>query len=262
MRPERRRDVLTGGSPVRVSAGAPGSRLPSEGEIRLCEAECQKRLKQRGANQRTATKVNAVASSHYQPKGAPEGRAAHITAKTTDSIPQPDGMLDLRGVWSGGTLGKNSAEQERPYLAALSGKDRGYKAGRLKSHGAGRESEGFVVPEKACNTTRRREGTLLWSRRRRGKREGMPVMANNPFDKARQLVDPAMGVSQVSSTRAGTGEGIDNRYDNPVKGRGAHPFGHHARHIEKIIGKPCAGKPHARFERGSLETGWRKPVPR
>jgi hypothetical protein len=87
-------------------------------------------------------------------------------------------------------------------------------------------------------------------------------MANNPFDKARQLVDPAMGVSQVSSTRAGTGEGIDNRYDNPVKGRGAHPFGHHARHIEKIIGKPCAGKPHARFERGSLETGWRKPVPR
>ena len=35
------------------------------------------------------------------------------------------------------------AEQERPYLAALSGKDRWYKAGRLKSSGAGRESEGF-----------------------------------------------------------------------------------------------------------------------
>ena len=30
----------------------------------------------------------------------------------------------------------------------------------------------------------------------------------------------------------------------------------HARHIKKIIVKPCAGKPHARFERGSMETGW------
>ena len=72
-------------------------------------------------------------------------------------------MLDLCGVWSGGTLGKSMAEQERPYLAVESDKDRGYKAGRLKSHGAGRESEGLVVPENACNTTRRREGALLWS---------------------------------------------------------------------------------------------------
>jgi hypothetical protein len=70
-------------------------------------------------------------------------------------------MLDLSGVSGGGTLGKNSAEQERPSPAALSGKDRAYKAGRLKMCGAGRESEGFVVPVKACNTTRQREGTLL-----------------------------------------------------------------------------------------------------
>jgi hypothetical protein len=53
------------------------------------------------------------------------------------------------------------AEQERPYLAAKSGKDRAYKAGRRKAGGAGRESEGFVVPMKACSKTRWREGTLL-----------------------------------------------------------------------------------------------------
>jgi hypothetical protein len=53
------------------------------------------------------------------------------------------------------------AEQERPYLAAGSGKDRAYKAGWLKSRGAGRESEGFIVPEKACSKTRWREGALL-----------------------------------------------------------------------------------------------------
>ena len=70
-------------------------------------------------------------------------------------------MLDFPGVSGGGTSGKNKAEQERPYLAAESGKDRWYNAGRLKSSGAGRESEGFVVPGKACKITRWREGTLL-----------------------------------------------------------------------------------------------------
>ena len=75
--------------------------------------------------------------------------------------PGPEWMLDLPGVAGGGTLGQNNAEQERPYLAAESGKDRAYKAGRLKAHGAGRESERSIVPGKACKTTRRREGALL-----------------------------------------------------------------------------------------------------
>jgi hypothetical protein len=61
----------------------------------------------------------------------------------------------------GGTFAKKMVEQEIPSPAALSGKDRAYKAGRWKAHGAGRESEGFVVPMKACSKTRRREGTLL-----------------------------------------------------------------------------------------------------
>ena len=70
-------------------------------------------------------------------------------------------MLDLLGVPGGGTLGKSNAEQERPYLAAKSGKDRAYKAGRLKSHGAGRESERPEVPMKARKITCWREGALL-----------------------------------------------------------------------------------------------------
>ena len=70
-------------------------------------------------------------------------------------------MLDLPGVSGGGTLGQSNAEQERPYLAALSGKDRVYKAGWLKSHGARRESERSTVPRKARKTTRWREGALL-----------------------------------------------------------------------------------------------------
>jgi hypothetical protein len=70
-------------------------------------------------------------------------------------------MLDLPGVAGGGTSRKSNAEQERPYLAAKSGKDRGYKAGRLKSRGAGRESERPEVPRKARKITRWREGALL-----------------------------------------------------------------------------------------------------
>ena len=65
------------------------------------------------------------------------------------------------GYWAAARFREKVVEQERPYLAALSGKDRWYKAGRLKSGGAGRESEGFTVPEKACKITRWREGTLL-----------------------------------------------------------------------------------------------------
>ena len=70
-------------------------------------------------------------------------------------------MLDLSGVEGGGTFPEKNAEQERPYLAVKSDKDWGHKAGRLKAHEARRESEGFIVPKKACKTTRWREGALL-----------------------------------------------------------------------------------------------------
>ena len=166
-------------------------------------------------------------------------------------------MLDLSGVSGGGRLGQSHAEQERPYLAALSGKDRAYKAGRLKWRGARRESEGSVVAVKVRITTRWREGTLLWSCGRGGKREGMPETDNNSAVKARQLVCPAIGVSQVGPNPGGIGEGRDSRRDNPVKGRIAQGIRRHARHIKKIIVKPYAGKPQVRFERGLMETGRR-----
>jgi hypothetical protein len=47
VRPERR-VVLAGESPVRVSAGAPGSRLEPGGGIRLSRAECRKLFKKEG----------------------------------------------------------------------------------------------------------------------------------------------------------------------------------------------------------------------
>ena len=160
VRPERR-VVPAGGSPVRVSAGAPGSRLQPVGEIRPSRAECRKPLKERGANRRAATiseRNSLVKFSAERCSGGPS-RSYHGEGNRQHS--GPERMLDLPGVAGGGTSRKSNAEQERPYLAAKSGKDRGYKAGRLKSRGAGRESERPEVPRKACKTTRWREGALL-----------------------------------------------------------------------------------------------------
>ena len=161
VRPERR-VVLTGGSPVRVSAGAPGSRLQAGGEIRPYRAECRKPLKERGANQRAATISERNSLVKFSAERCSRGPSRSCRGEgNRQHSGKPERMLDLSGVSGGGTLGKSNAEQERPYLAAKSGKDRGYKAGRLKAHGAGRESERPVVPGKACKTTRWREGALL-----------------------------------------------------------------------------------------------------
>jgi hypothetical protein len=161
VRPERRFD-LTGASPVRVSAGAPGSRLQAGGEIRPHEAECRKPLKERGASQRAATRSERCSHVILSAERCLRGPSRSCRGEgNRQHSARPDGVLDLSGVSGGGTLGKSKAEQERPYLVALSGKDRAYKAGWLKSGGAGRESEGFVVPMKECSKTLRREGALL-----------------------------------------------------------------------------------------------------
>ncbi len=160
VRPERR-VVLAGGSPVRVSAGAPGSRLQPGGEIRPSRAECRKPLKERGAKRRAATISERNSLVKFSAERCLGGPSRSFHGEGNRQHPGPERMLDLPGVAGGGTSRQNNVEQERPYLAAKSGKDRAYKAGRLKSFGARRESERSEVPVKACKTTRWREGALL-----------------------------------------------------------------------------------------------------
>ena len=161
MRPERR-DLLAGERPVRVSAGAPDSRPQSREEIPRTQAGRQKPVKGQGARKRAATLSERCSLVKLSAERCLKGpsRSYHGEGNRQHSA-RPEGVLDLSGVQGGGTFSKRIAEQERPYLAALSGKGRAYKAGRLKVRGAGRESEGFVVPMKARNTTRWREGALL-----------------------------------------------------------------------------------------------------
>ena len=159
VRPERR-VLLASESLVRVSAGAPGSRPQAKAEMPTVEAGRQKSILWR-ARKRAATsseRCSHVIVSAERCLGGPS-RSCHGEGNRQQS--GPERLLDLPVVAGGGTFPEKSVEQERPYLAAWSGEDRWYKAGRLKSSGAGRETEGFVVPMKACKTTRRREGTLL-----------------------------------------------------------------------------------------------------
>ena len=160
VRPERR-VLLAGARPVRVSAGAPGSRPQPKAEMPPARAGRRKPLKETGARKRAATSSERCSHVIFSAERCLKGpsRSCHGEGKRQQS--GPERLLDLSGVVGGGTFPEKSAEQERPYLAAKSGKDRWYKAGRLKSSGAGRESEGSVVPRKARKTTRRREGALL-----------------------------------------------------------------------------------------------------
>ena len=109
---------LAGESPVRVSAGAPGSRPQLRGVILGATAGRQKPHRWEQGSGPQPSQVNAAASSDSQPKGDREGRAAHVTAKAIDNVLLV--RMDtgpLRGI-CGGTPPQLCAEQERPYPTA------------------------------------------------------------------------------------------------------------------------------------------------
>ena len=121
----------------------------------------QEPLKKTGARKRAATLSERCSHVIVSAERCLKGPSQSCHGEGNRQQSGPEGLLDLSGVMGGGTFPKKSAEQERPYLAVGSDKDRAYKAGRPKANGAGRESEGSVVPVKACKTTRWREGVLL-----------------------------------------------------------------------------------------------------
>jgi hypothetical protein len=154
---------LAGASPVRVITGEPGSRPRPRPERTAAERGVTSLCG--GSKAAGRNRVNATASTDYQPKGVREGRAAHVTAKAIDSARQvPGRVLDLSGVWATARGDRETWNRRDPPWRPASGKDRAYKT-ESKARGARRESEGFIVPVKAGKRNRQREGTLLWSRR-------------------------------------------------------------------------------------------------
>src|SRR6266853_3047843 len=103
VRPGRRVD-LAGGSPVRVSAGAPGSRLQLGGEMRPSRAECRKPLQEREANQRAATTSERCSHVIFTAERCLGGPSRSYRGEGNRQHSRPERMLDLSGVAGGGTL--------------------------------------------------------------------------------------------------------------------------------------------------------------
>lgn len=151
---------LAGESPAPVIAGEPVSRVWSRVERSAAERIVES-LRRKGATKRAATRVNAgQASSDYQPKGDWESRAGHFAAKAKHSVrTDPERALGLPGVVAAARLDRTARNTGDPSPQPGSGKSVRIRR-EPKSDGAGRKSEGFVVPGKAVRS-RWREGALL-----------------------------------------------------------------------------------------------------
>ena len=243
-----------GESPDRVSAGAPGSRPPAGGEIPSSEAGCRKPLRrEQGCGPQH--EVNPAASTESQ-SGS---RAAHVTAKATSSAGVPEPVVGPGGVWGAARIQGVVGNRRGPSARPGSGRGVPYKP-KAKSGAAQRESEGIVVPWIAtANNVAGGKGPWGGCVVGAGKREGMAAKCGpidpagrRPRVKVRQprwrlwaaakrpsggrfltLYDPSRGVTSCGRR----GGGSTRRRRNAA--------------VREATGKPCAGNPHARFERGS-----------
>ncbi len=227
-------EVPSGQAPVHPEAGSgAGQRCPVlSGASKASERRERIRSPQH--------KVKSAASIYSQPKGVWEGRAAHVTAKARDKRPGIGGTLDLPGVWDAG-CGEGAMRDRRDPSAQPMRQRCSYKP-KAKSSIVQRESEGAVVLEMAVeHNTAGGKGPCFGQATEGGKGEGMDRETgpndpgrHEPAEHARELRRALWAVAKRQLDRYGCG----------------------ARHVRKAIGKPCAGKPHARFERGVSPLVW------
>ena len=148
--------VLSGQALERPVAD-PSPKERSDGPERGVESPLQAEGKQAGRNESERCS-HVIVSAERCSRGPSrsfhgEGNRQQSRSRTTAG--------PLRGCEAAARLDRRARNRRDPTWQPASGKDRAYKAGWLKTRGAGRESEGLVVPAKACRTTRRREGALL-----------------------------------------------------------------------------------------------------
>ena len=124
-----------GGSPVRVSAGAPGSRPRFQREIAGAERGVESLF---GGSKRVGWDFSLETETIGEPSRSfhGEGHVRHV--RSGNGVAGPCGVRELARAH--GLI----AEQGRPVCLALSGVDRSYKP-MVKSSGGQRESDGVVV---------------------------------------------------------------------------------------------------------------------
>jgi hypothetical protein len=232
-----------GASPASVSSGAPSSRPQTSQETAMVRAGCRKPLWREQARG-PQHQVKPAASTDLPP----ESRAAHVTAKAMFCALQSGAV----GAWGLGGVGGAARVQggvwntRGPSARPELGQTGSYKP-KAKSSGAQRESEGIVVLLiAATNNAAGGKGPCGGSVDRAATCEGMTGKTGSnhpagrlPGDKVRYL-----------RHRLGSW---------PSRGRAAGTMPR----SERPLGKPCAGNPHARFERGSClhpanSSNWRQ----
>jgi RNA-directed DNA polymerase len=183
------RDDLAGESPVRVSVGALGSRLPTNAkETSFVEAQRQKP----GSTGKRArgpqpSEVNVAASSEYQPKGARESRAGHAAAKATNSESDPNmESLVLPGVEAAARVYRSSRNRRGPTRSSSSEETKWISAERETTTRREGVRGGRSTDEAADNAVEGRASASVTpsSKDVRGHGSEEP---NNPIDKVRQL---------------------------------------------------------------------------
>ena len=250
---------LTGESPVRVSVGAPGSRPQPVVERRQATAGRRKPL-WREQECGPQHQVNPAASSEEQCGS----RAEHVTAKATSGAETTDGAPGPAGVRGAARAHSSLGNRRDPSAQPASGRDRAYKP-KAKSSGAQRESEGAIVPSRVVHENAAGgKGPCFGDASTGGKSEGMVRTAESKHPEGRQPIDQVRRLQRklyVAAKRDGKRR-FHALYDPSRRGdvlreaweRVALAQPVHAACVN-TIGKPCAGKPHARFERRGVETG-------
>jgi hypothetical protein len=199
--------------------------------------------------------VKPAASTDLQPGS----RAAHATAKAMSRSGVPEPVRGPSGV-GGAARGQGDERNTRgPSARPSSRRARPYKP-KAKSGRAQRESEGIVVPWiAATNNAAGGKGPWGGSVVGAGKREGMAARRgpNNPAgprpgEKVRQPQKRLWTAAKQPSERVASGLTCPSCGVTTLgRHRGdATPVLHNAA-ARETTGKPCAGNPHARFERGS-----------
>ena len=222
-----------GASPVRVSVGARGSRPPPEAERPKGEAWRRKPSAAQAVNGEQVRgpqhQVKPAASTDKQ-SGS---RAAHVTAKAMASARESEWVDGPGGVW-GAARGQGEVRNARgPPAQREQSRGCPYKP-EAKSGAVQRESEGAVVLVMApTNNVAGGKGPCFSHAEQVGTREGMTAESGSNHPGGHKVV-----------VQFKAQEPRDARLREPAKLRGASCS-------KRTVGKPCAGNPHARFDRGS-----------
>ena len=265
----------TGDSPVPAGVGAPGGRRQVVQRDLCARAGCQKPARRRKPRSGQPARgpqheVKPAASTDLQPAG----RAARVTAKATPLAQEPKRAGGCGGVSGAARVQAQVRNVKGPSARPASGPASSDKP-KAKSRRAQRQSEAIVVAHgqvqaQATKAVRHNaaagKGPCAGHADAAGKREGMAGQSvpNDPVDlessdKVRQLPRqlcaaakraPGGGHSHASCVHR---RGLTTRGRRGDRRAGAAPPERAGRAMpasRPTTGRPCAGNPPARFERG------------